>query len=469
MSLLKVIRLLAVFARFVGAMTALAGTLAAQAGAPTGELTIGQAVEDALRNYPSIRVTEEQMNAAAAGIRLAQTAYLPRVDGLAQINRATRNTFYGLLVPQSVIPGVDGVAANNFGSVWDSGVGVLVTWQPFDFGRRAAQVAAAAAAQSRAQATMNRTRWDVSVATADAFLTLLAAQQTAEAARAAVASWQILLKSTHALVAAELRPGADESRVEAELAAARAQAAQAEQAIDIAHSILAQFAGLDLPGVNVSPGRLAGQLPAERPEPPLEARANPLAIEQKAAVAEAQSQLKAMGRTYYPQFSVQGLAAARGTGLLSDGGRLGGLGGLAPTTQNYAVGLTVTFPAMDRFAIRAQEAMQLAKIRAGQAQSQVIETTLQGQFNAAQATLTGARRVAAMTPAEVSSARTALAQAAARYHSGLAPMDDVAQAQRLLVRAQIDDALARLNVWRALLQIAAARGDLQPFLAEASQ
>jgi hypothetical protein len=45
----------------------------------------------------------------------------------------------------------------------------------------------------------------------------------------------------------------------------------------------------------------------------------------------------------------------------------------------------------------------------------------------------------------------------------------VAQAQRLLAQAQIDDALARLNVWRALLEIATARGDLQPFLAEASQ
>jgi outer membrane protein TolC len=56
-----------------------------------------------------------------------------------------------------------------------------------------------------------------------------------------------------------------------------------------------------------------------------------------------------------------------------------------------------------------------------------------------------------------------------RYQSGLAPIDDVAQAQRLLVQAQIDDALARLNVWRALLEIATARGDLQPFLAEASQ
>jgi outer membrane protein len=452
-------------ARCVGAMAAVAGALSGQ---PAG-LTITQAVEDALQNYPSIRVTQEQMNAAAAGIRLAQTAYLPRVDGLAQMNRATRNTFYGLLLPQGIIPGVDGVPANNLGSVWDSGVGVLVTWQPFDFGLRAANIATATAARNQAQASMNRTRYDVSIATADAFLTVVAAQQTAQAARAAVNSWQILLKSIHALVAAQLRPGADESRVEAELAVAQTQLAQAEQAIDVARSTVAQFVGADLSQLNVSPGKLAEQLPPDHPEPPLETAVNPLAVEQNAAITQAQSQLKAIERTYYPQFLVQGLAAARGTGLLSDGARLGGLNGLAPTTQNYGVGLTVTFPAMDRFAIREQEAMHSANIRAGQAQYQLIATNLQAQFHAALATLTGARRVAANTPIEVSSARTALQQATARYRSGLAPIDEVAQAQRLLVQAQIDDALARLSVWRARLQVATARGDIQPFLDEATQ
>jgi outer membrane protein len=449
---------------FVGLRALPAQEIAVPAG-----LTLSQAVESALKNYPAIRVSQEQMNAAAAGIRLAQTAYLPRVDGLAQVNRATRNTYYGMLLPQSAIPGLDGVPANNLGTVWDSGVGVLVTWQPFDFGLRAANVATATAAHSEAQAMINRTRYDVSVATADAFLTTVAAQQTAEAARAAVDSWQVLLKSIHALTAAQLRPGADESRVQAELAAAQSQLAQAEQAIEVARANVAQFVGLNPVQVNLSSGKLAAQLPPDRPEPPLDASANPLALEQNAAIAQAQSQLKAMERTYYPQFMVQGVAAARGTGLLSDGSRLGGLNGLAPTTQNYGVGLTVTFSAMDRFAIREQEAMQSANIRAGQAQSMLIATQLQARFNVALATLAGTRRVASTTPVEASSAGTALQQARARYQSGLAPIDDVAQAQRLLVQAQIDDALARLSVWRALLQIATARGDLQPFLAEASQ
>jgi outer membrane protein len=445
---------------------AMGAGLQAQQPAPPPSLTIGQAVEMALSNYPSIRVSEEQMNAAAAGIRLAQTAYLPRVDGLAQINRATRNTFYGLLLPQSIIPGVDGVAANNFGTVWDSGLGVLVSWQPFDFGLRRANVEAATAAREQAQATISRTRFDVSVATADAFLTVLAAQQTAQAASGAVDSWEVLLKSSHALVTAELRPGADEARVQAELALARTQVAQAEQAIDVARATVAQFVGLSPSQVNLSPGKSLGQLPPENETSPLDPSAHPLAREQNALVAEEQSKLTSLERTNYPQFLVQGLAAARGTGMETDGLRLGGVNGLAPTVQNYSVGLTVTFPFMDRFSIREQEAMQSATIRAGQAQSQVIAADLQAKFNTALATLTGARRIAANTPAVLTAARSALRQATARYQAGLSPIDDVAQAQRLLVQAQIDDALARLSVWRALLEIDTARGDIQPFLAE---
>jgi len=445
-----------------------AALLPAQTVDQAAGLNIAQAVEAAVRNYPAIRVTQEQMNAAAAGIRLARTAYLPRVDGLFQINRATRNTFYGMLLPQGVIPGLDGNAVNNLGSVWDSGAGILVGWQPFDFGLRRANVAVATAARDQAQAALNRTRYDVSVATADAFLTVVAAQQTAEAARAAVESWQILLRTTHAQVSAQLRPGADESRVSAELAQAQTQVAQAGQAIDVARATLSQFLGVEPSALSIIPGRLL-EAASDRPETPLNIAANPLALEQTAMIAQQQSRLDALQRSYYPQFLVQGVAAARGTGQEISGARQGGLNGLAPTTQNYGIGLTVTFAATDRFALREQQAMQASTIRAGEAQYQTIAANLRAQFNLALAMLAGARRVAASTPVEVSSGRTAVEQARARYQSGLAPIDDLAQAQRLLVQAQIDDALARLNVWRARLQIETARGDIQPFLNEATR
>src|SRR5947209_5435049 len=109
--------------------------------APATPMSIGQAVDSALRNYPAVSVSQEQVNAAAAGIDLARTAYLPRVDSLAQFNRATRNNVFGLLFPQGVIPSISGpvLGTNNFGTVWGSAVGALVTWEPFDFGLRRAR------------------------------------------------------------------------------------------------------------------------------------------------------------------------------------------------------------------------------------------------------------------------------------------------------------------------------------------
>src|ERR1019366_1278529 len=144
---------------------------------------------------------------------------------------------------------------------------------------------------------------------------------------------------------------------------------------------------------------------------------------------------------------------------------LGGLNGLAPTTQDYALGFTVTFPVMDRAAIRAREVAQSATIRAETARYQQIATDLKARWRVAVATLGGAQNVAANTPVQVAAARAATA----RYRSGLGNIDEVAEAQRLLAQAEIDDALARLGVWRALLGVATAAGDLQPFLAEASQ
>jgi outer membrane protein TolC len=66
-------------------------------------------------------------------------------------------------------------------------------------------------------------------------------------------------------------------------------------------------------------------------------------------------------------------------------------------------------------------------------------------------------------------AGAATRQAFARYQAGLAAIVELADAQRLLTQAEIDDALARLGVWRGLLGIAAAAGNIQEILAAASQ
>ncbi|SRR5579871_83329 len=441
--------------------------LACGAGAQNTELTLAQAVERAETNYPAIRVSQEQLNAAAAGIRLARTAYLPRVDALAQANRATRNNVFGLLLPNSVIPSMSGpvLGTNNFGTAWGSAVGGFLSWEPFDFGLRGAGVAAADAARAQSAATLKRTRFEVSSAAADAFLTLLAAEETVTSAQASVDRAQVSLRIIDALVNAQLRPGADSSRAGAELAAARTQQIQAQQAVEVARAALAQFVGAAPEQIHAAAASFRKLPPAPNAAAP-DQSTHPIAQEQAATVEQARAQLHILERSYFPRFYLQGSAYARGSGAEVNGSLEGGLGGLAPNTQNYALGFTVTFPISSAPAIHAQEAAQAATVRAQAAKQEQIALELRARWNMAAANLRGARATAENTPVQVSAARAALDQATARYQSGLGNVTEVADAQRLLTQAEIDDALARLSVWRGLLAIAEASGDLQPFVAE---
>jgi outer membrane protein len=453
--------------------TSCAFGLFAATSAWTQALSITTVVQDAERDYPLIHVTEAELNASIANIRLSRTAYLPRVDGLAQFNRATRNNVFGALLPQNTVPSMSGpvIGSNNGGSVWGSATGLLVNWQPFDFGLRHANVQSAVAARDKAEATARRTQLEVATAAADAYLTVVVAGQTKQAAQSAVDNWETLRQSVHALTSAQLRPGADESRIDAEKAVAKTQLALAEQAVEMSRATLARFlikADADTSDL-VSTAVLA-RLPTVGDEDgPFQPAANPIMAEQKASVAQSAAQLRATERSWVPQFNLEAAGYARGTGAETTGQRLAGANGLAPNTGNYDVGINITFPFMDFASVHAREASQAAILVAAQANEQLAGRTLQEQFAQAEAALRATRAIAENTPVALSSAQIDLAQANARYKAGLSPIDDLAQAQRILVQAQIDDSIARLNVWRSLLHLQAIRGDLQPFLKAVSQ
>ena len=113
------------------------------------------------------------------------------------------------------------------------------------------------------------------------------------------------------------------------------------------------------------------------------------------------------------------------------------------------MGFIVTFPVLDLPRHPSARGGAGRHLRAEAARYRQIRRDLRADWNRAVAALEGARQVAANTPVQVAAARAAAEQAAARYRSGLGAIDEVAEAQRLLTQAEIDDALARLGVWRA--------------------
>ena len=447
-------------------LLAMGTTMSAQSDPQkTRVFTLEEAVEFALKNYPAVRASLERVRAAQAGVGVARTNYLPRTDLLWQSNRATDNNITGLTIPNSVIAPITGpvpVSPSNR-SAWGSATGLLFSWEPLDFGYRGARVDAARAAQNRAAAEASLTRLDVSVATVNAYLTLLAAEQTLRAAQADIERRETFAKSVHVLVDNQLRAGADASRADAELARARVNLARAQQQAAISRAQLADILGIANQVVEVRESVLVGAPPASA-SAAASVALNPFAQVQHARVQEEQSLVHALDRSYYPKLYLQSVVMGRGSGVDPTGKVLGGTEGLGPDRANWAAGLSVTFPVFDIFSIKSKKAVEAANERAEEARYDQALQDLTGQLRKAQASLDGARKVAENTPLELDAARTTETQERARYQAGLATLVDVADSQSFLVQAEIDDALARLAVWQNLASVAAAQGDLGPFL-----
>lgn len=444
---------------FVAATTGMA--VAQQAPRPDFPVTLQQAVQYATDHYPAIRGAAARVSAQESGVDLAGTAYLPKLESSLQFNRATRNNVPGLLLPGTIVPGISGPASDTWSSstIWGSAAGVLLSWEAFDFGARGASVDVARRLLTRATAGADLTRLEVGVKTADAFLRLAAAQETVRAARANLERQQVFANSVATLVKNALRPGADDSRAQAELAFARIQVIQSEQAEQNARAALSQWLGVAPAEVQISSGPLLAALPPWPAPAAPKPGAHPLAATQMASVETSRAVQQVISHSFVPRVYFQSAFSARGTGATAAGLNMGGRG-LAFDTPNWALGVTVAMPLLEWFSLRERGRIEAHNERSEVAAYDRIVQELSTQAAQAQAEMDGARRVAEQTPIQLSSARVLEQQSRARYDAGLAAILEVAESQRLLLQAEVGDAVARLGVWRALLSNAAATGDL---------
>jgi len=446
--------------RVVVMALALGGLAAAQS------LTLEQAVQQAVDRYPSIKVSREQASAAAAGIALARTSYLPKVDFTSQVNRATRNNIYGMLLPQSVIAPISGppVREATGSSVFGSAIGLHVAWEPFDFGLRKSTVEAAESARRQADAAMERTRFDVATSAATAFLTILAAEETVKAADAGIERAKVVDDIVAALVKAELRAGADSARARAELAAADTQRIQARQALALARASLAQLTGAPIEAI--AAGKLLSEAPAITAPEPAPAK-HPALLEQTAAIDAVRARQKVLDHSIFPRFNVESSTYARGTGANPDFTTQGGANGLAPNFYNWGLGFSLNFGLTDWATLKPRREIENAHERTEQARLEQIQTDLTARLAKARALIEGARQVAAVTPMALDAARASETQATARYRAGLGTLVEVAESQRMRTQAEIDSSLARLAVWRGMLEAAIAAGSIDEFIQQA--
>lgn len=447
--------------RLLSASLILCGFSAAAAAAPPAGLTLPQAIRFAIEHHPSLRTRAAVQAQSAARTGTLRAGYLPQVEVGIQLNRATGNVLPGSLFAMRGVPAVSGppLPAQLDGGAFGSLASLSASWDVAGLVQRMAQVDAALLVEQQTHAATEVARLEVAYAAADSFLQLAALEAAVRAGHANVARARIFATLVDARQKSELRPGADLSRARAELALAETQLVRTEQAEALGRVQLAQALG----AAGSPVGTLSIQL--ETPVPPTDSpsqtTAHPALREADAALAAARADTHAVALQYLPRVEVAAALWMRGSGLQAANNGYG----LLPDTPNWAAGLVVSWPALELFSVLARVRAARAQTALQESQREELAQVLQSQIDAARTTLDATTKVAQNTPIMLAAARATEQQAQARYRAGLATVLDVADAQRLLAQAEIEDATCRIAILRARLLLARALGDLSPFLA----
>lgn len=433
-------------------------------------LNLEDAVHYALAHHPAVRAESAVEQRAAANLDIAKARYLPLGDIVLQENRATGNVVPGSHFTMAGIPPISGPPTDRVfdSGVWGSTAGISLSWDIAHLSETMTLADAALADRFGARAGAEAETLEVAFRAADAFAAAVEAREQVTTARASVERASVFETTVEAFVRSGLRPGADGARAAAETAFAQTQLIRAQEAERLGEAQLSEALGAAGQSVGFAPGRLLENQLTQQPSLNT-SRRNPMIVAAEHARDAARDRAHAAILEYVPRVEIAAALFGRANGLFPGGARLGFSQGLVPDTPNWAAGVVVTIPILQYPEIRAQADLAAADEKLALARRDEVIQQVQTQIDSARAILGSAYKIAAQARVSMESSRAALSQAQARYKAGLYGIDPVAEALRLLAQAQAEDAVARVDIWRARLLQARAVGDIEPLMTEVTE
>jgi outer membrane protein len=441
---------------------------------PTSAVNLVQAIAYAQDNYPGILKSQAQMNAARLNVKLQKlNEYLP--DSLFQYQQfmASHNQLTASFYGSPVFPGISGPGFNstNMTPIFSTLGGYSLDWAPLDFGLHKARINVSKIQSGQSVQIYEATKLDVATAVANAYLDAVVALEQIKAAQENVKSFQKFSDVVQAQISGSLKPAADQSLALAQLANAQNDMIRAQLAYDVAIARLTTAMGIGGRAVEIVPAGLSTVEEKKNLQPTTPVFKDvPVVKVAHYALLGAIGQKRILDKEYAPVFHFVSGVNVRGSGLnrttgLPDSGQ--SADGLVPTTPNYQAAVIVNWNFLDIFRLKAEKKVQMQKIYEKQNDLYLVLQNLRGQDVEAKARVKAAIALAENMPIQVESAQVAVRLAEARYSTGLGSVAQVAESAQLLANSRVKEASARINVWRALLEIAYVHGDLQPFLNEA--
>ncbi len=438
--------------------------------------TLKGAVDYAEKYYPNMLKGQSEVRAAKRNVTVQKlNEYLP--DSLFQWQQimSSHNKLTQVFFGSPVFPAISGPATNSTSMepVFFTSGGFSIDWAPLDFGLHKARINFAKALAEQTVKQFASTSLDIGLTAANAYLDAVIALEQVKAAQQNVASFEQFYQVVHAQVDASLKPGADESLALAQLANARNNLIRAELSRDLSFANLANSIGLGGTMIDINPTGIAEQdEPAniQKSQPVFEQV--PILQASNAALRAALAQKKVLDKEYYPVLHFLGGVNLRGSGLsptVAGANQSANASGTMPTIPNYQVALIVNWNFLDIIRIHQEKKVQLERIYQRQQDYNLVMQTLRTEDIQSRDRVQAALHLAENMPIQVQAAVIATKQAEARYKTGLGSIAQVAQANETLAQSRVQEAIAKVGVWRALLSVASVHGDLRPFLDEVNR
>jgi outer membrane protein len=442
----------------LGTALAFATNARAQDALAPRAVTLQEARSYAHEHQPSLRAAIARIAAAKADAEVPRAQWYPQLGATAQVflgsaNNTTAEYIGSPVVDLPRIGGSKGVNAGTmsmtpFGSTFGAiGIGQEV----FDFGRIAAQSAAADALVDVARHASDTTNLDVDFAVEESFYAVLAAKNVLVASEQAYDRTKTHRDFAKAGVASGLYPPIELTRAEADLARFDTGRIRARGGVITSQALLAATVGTSDLKLDAN-----GVLPAFSDVPTLRDAINqaagrdPRVAEALAKVRAQESRTRAIFAELRPDLSATATFSGRAGGQEPSNGPAANadFNGWLPTVPNWDVGLVFSWPIYDATIVARGRASE-ARADALRQDVAVLKQTLTADVQRAYVNVEVTRDA---LPALERAATAAIAnydQADARFKAGIGTSVELADAEALRANSEIQLAIGKFDLAKA--------------------
>ena len=421
--------------------------------APARAMSLGDAITYARAHQPAVLAGIARVAAQKEAANIPRAQWQPLIGVNAQILGATANNTTASYVGPTYmdIPRIGATRAVSSGT-WQpyasTFVGAGVTQEAFDFGRIAAQTAAADARVDVERQTAANALLDVTYSVEEAYFAALAAKAVLKASEDSYTRAKAHRDLAKSGVDAGMRSPIELTRAEADLARFDAGRIKARGGLETAQAVYAAAVGvpdasLDVAGTPSTPL----DLPALNDAIAQAGARDPRILGAIAQLRTQEDQTRAIRAETRPDLSLTGTISGRAGGAPPSSGDSSQYDGWLPNVPNWDVGAVFSWPLFDpvvhAHAEASHAAEQVRREELNQARFEEVAAIREAYVG-----VVVARRALPALQRSLDAARANWAQADARFRAGLGTAVELADAEALLADGEINLALGVFDVAR---------------------